>query len=94
MSGSCRILLHSRPYGLRSSSRTFPDIENFPLKPIALGQDLLPPAPAIQGPPPQLFTKRYDRCLRAPSRGMLEIIPLMLFAVLEEPPIEMIVNPL
>jgi hypothetical protein len=74
--------------------RGFVDHQNFTLKPISFRQNLFPTLPSIPCPPTEFPTERYDRRWRAPSRCVLELVPLMAIAVLEEPPIQMIVQSL
>src|SRR5215510_5665577 len=78
-------------YSLRGA---LPDLDNFTLEPITFGQNLLSPAPTIQCPPTQFLAERHGRWLSTAARGMLEIIPLMVAAILEEPPVLMIIDAL
>jgi hypothetical protein len=72
----------------------FVDFHNFALKPISFCQNLFPTLPSIPCPPAEIPTERYDRRWCAPGRCVLELIPLMTLAILEEPPIQMIVQSL
>jgi hypothetical protein len=69
------------------------DLENFPLQPVPFGKKLLAPLPPVPGPPPQPLSERDSRRRRASSRCLLKVVALMAVPILEESPIEVIVQP-
>jgi len=72
--------------------RTFLDIENVLLEPVARSQNDFPPFPSAPGPPSEPILKCDDRRWSAPTGGMLKIIPLVLCPILEESAVEVIVQ--
>jgi hypothetical protein len=72
--------------------RSFLDIENVLLKPVARRQDDFPPFPSGPSPPSKAILKCHDRCRSASAWSMLKIVALVLCAIFEESAVEMIVQ--
>jgi hypothetical protein len=83
---------HVHPLHLLLLQWTVLDIENVLLEPVARRQDDLPPFPSAPGPPSKTVPKRDDRWWSTSTRGMLKLIALVRLTILEESPVEVIVQ--
>jgi hypothetical protein len=73
--------------------RSFLDIQNVLLEPVACRQDDFPPFPPTPSPPSKAILKCNDRRRSAPTRSMLKIVALVLGAIFKKSAVEMIVQP-
>jgi hypothetical protein len=89
-----RPFFSNKSIDLSRTRSVFVDLHNLALKPISFRQNLFPTLPSIPSPPTKFLTERYDRRWCAPRRCVLELVPLMTIAILEEPPIQIIVQSL
>jgi hypothetical protein len=91
-----------RKYGLPPKKETpllfrrprFLDLKDVLLQLVSLGEKLPSPPPPVPRPPPQFLTERHSGYRGAASGSLLKRIPVVAVALLKEPLIEMIVQPL